>query len=110
MPDDLLQSTDTSSVVSTVLVQILKSSVFVNLALMAFNLLPIAPLDGSNILRQFIPYRYEDRYNEFARISPFILIGLIVLENISSIHILSAWVFGIMSAVLTVFDTIGSFL
>ena len=37
------------------LTQVLVSLLFVNLGLMAFNLLPVAPLDGSKILQSFIP-------------------------------------------------------
>ncbi|HVW66936.1 MAG TPA: site-2 protease family protein [Candidatus Peribacteraceae bacterium] len=90
----------------TILIQILNASLFVNLALMAFNLFPVAPLDGSNIVRQFIPYQYEERYEDFVRIGPYILIGLIVAEMFLPIHILSAWVFGIMQFVLNIFNLI----
>jgi Zn-dependent protease len=94
-----------------VLAQILGSSLFVNLGLMAFNLLPIAPLDGSNILRMFIPYHLEDRYDDFVRIGPFILLGLLLFESFLPVQILSGWVHNIMSAVLFVFEaTIGTFL
>lgn len=89
-----------------VLLQILRGSLFVNLALMAFNLFPLAPLDGSNIIRIFIPAHLERRYEEFARISPFILLGLVLLP----IPFLSAWVFGIMDSVLTGFTWVGQML
>jgi Zn-dependent protease len=89
-----------------VLAQILGSSLFVNLGLMAFNLLPIAPLDGSNILRMFIPYRLEDRYEDFTRIGPMLLLGLIVVESFLPVRILSTWVFGISSGVLAAFEAV----
>jgi Zn-dependent protease len=98
----------TGSTGFNVLLQILQSSLFVNLALMAFNLFPIAPLDGSNIVRVFIPLRFEERYDDFTRIGPYILIGLIILETVLPIHILSGWVFGIMSAVLAAFEYIAT--
>jgi Zn-dependent protease len=82
-----------------IVAMILGSSVFVNLGLMAFNLLPIPPLDGSNILRLFIPYRLEDQYEQFLRIGPFILLALVFLP----IPFLSQWVHGIMTFVLTGF-------
>lgn len=94
----------------TVLVMILRTSIFVNLALMAFNLLPLAPLDGSNILRMFIPRMQQDRYEDFVRIGPWILLGLIIFESFLPIQIISGWVYTIMNAVLQVFVAAASML
>lgn len=91
------------SVGATLLLQILRSSLFVNLALMAFNLFPIAPLDGSNVLRLFIPWQHERRYEEIMRLGPFILLFLIFFESLLPFRILSGWVHGIMEAVLSLF-------
>lgn len=93
----------------TVLLAILRDSLFVNLALMAFNLFPVAPLDGSSIVRIFIPLRMEERYEDFIRIGPWILLGLIIFESFLPIPLLSGWVFGIMEGVLNVFGFIVSF-
>lgn len=79
------------------------SSLRLNLALMAFNLLPIPPLDGSNILRMFIPWRLRDQYEEAMRYGPWILLGVILVESFLRIPILSAWVGGIANAVVMVF-------
>lgn len=104
--DSLLGNVTGASPGWTILLQVLTDSLFVNLALMAFNLLPVAPLDGSNIVRQFIPYRFEDRYEDFVRIGPYILIALILVEMFLPVHILSVWVFGIMQFVLNIFNLI----
>lgn len=88
------------------LIQLLQGLMFINLILMAFNLLPIAPLDGSNILRLFIPYSQEDAYDNLMKYGPYILLGIIVAENILHIRILSWWVFGIMEFVLRGFDAV----
>lgn len=103
---DLLGGVNTGSAATTVVLQILASSLFVNLALMAFNLLPIAPLDGSNVLRNFIPRRQQDKYDEYLRIGPFILLGLIIAESILPIAIISTWVFTIVNAVLNGFAAV----
>lgn len=64
----------------------------VNLALMAFNLLPVPPLDGSNILRLFLPWRMRDRYDELFGYGPWIIIGVLFAESFLGIPIISAWV------------------
>lgn len=92
----------------TVLLAILRDSLFVNLALMAFNLFPIAPLDGSSIVRLFIPLRMEERYEDFIRIGPWILLALLLFESFLPVPLLSGWVHGIMEAVLTAFGFIAS--
>lgn len=52
------------------------AGVFVNLVLMAINLLPVPPLDGGRILTGLLPLPMA---RAFARIEPFGLIILIVL-------------------------------
>lgn len=81
----------------------LLASLQVNLALMAFNLLPVPPLDGSNILRMFIPWRYREQYEETMRYGPWILLGLLMAESFLNVPILSAWVLGIVRVVLGIF-------
>lgn len=82
--------------------EVLANMLFINLALMAFNLLPIAPLDGSKILQAFIPLRYEDVYERFMARGPMILLGLIVAERALNISILTTWVSFIIDGVLRV--------
>lgn len=95
---DLLHGTSTGSPGLTVILMILQGSLFVNLALMAFNLFPIAPLDGSNVLRLLIPLRFEDRYDDFMRVGPYILLFLLIFESFLPFPFLSAWVRWIMDA------------
>src|SRR5246127_1838276 len=52
--------------------------IFINLLLFVFNLIPLPPLDGSHILRHFLPYRAAqvyDRMGMFALILLFLLGG-----------------------------------
>jgi Zn-dependent protease len=96
--------------VQGLLLQVLASSIFVNLGLMAFNLLPIAPLDGSKIVEPFVPLRYQDAYDEAMRRGPMILIMLLLAEHFLNFPIISAWVIGIMQGTLTALTVAAGFL
>ncbi len=52
--------------------------IFINLLLFVFNLIPLPPLDGSHILRHFLPYKVAqlyDRMGMFALLILFLLGG-----------------------------------
>lgn len=106
----LLSNTSDQTPAMAVLLGVLRDSLFVNLALMAFNLFPIAPLDGSNILRTFIPRHLQDRYEDFVRIGPWILLGLLLVESFLRIPLLSVWVHSIVNAVMLAFGWVISLL
>lgn len=57
--------------------------VFVNLILGAFNLLPIPPLDGSNVLAYFLPPQMAYKYMSMGRYGFVILIGIILIGRYS---------------------------
>ncbi len=99
-PWNLLRITETGSVWRAFIVQLLGASLFINLGLMAFNLLPIAPLDGSKVLQAFVPLKYTDRYEEFMRIGMYVLLALFVGEVLLGIPSLSLWVTTIMEWML----------
>jgi len=64
---------------------VIKWGIFINLILMAFNLLPIPPLDGSKVFAYFLPGDYYYRYLGNERFGFFILIILLWL------HLLDLW-------------------
>ena len=80
--------------------QILANLLFINLGLMAFNLLPIAPLDGSKIIEPIIPERYHLEYAWFLQNGPYILIAILLVERLLNIPILLTWISVIMDGVL----------
>ena len=63
-------------------------SLQINLALAIFNVLPIAPLDGSKILFGLLPSKHEGKIYFLERYGPFILIGLIVFGKFTGVSIL----------------------
>lgn len=63
-------------------------SLQINLALAIFNVLPIAPLDGSKILFGLLPAKHEDKIYFLERYGPFILIGLIIFGRATGVPIL----------------------
>lgn len=79
---------------------------WLNLGLMAFNLLPIAPLDGSNILAMFIPYQQEEAYEQYLRQGPLILLFLLVAERLLGLPIIVSWISVIVQPILTVMEKI----
>jgi len=70
--------------------------ILINLLLFVFNLIPIPPLDGSHILRHFLPYRAVQLYDRMG------MFGLILLFLIGGSFIFSVF----FSPLLSVFNRI----
>jgi len=85
------------------LIVFLSSLFFINIMLMVFNLIPIPPLDGSQILFTVLPPRYDNIKFFLTKNGIFILIGLLIFDNITGI--------GIFRGIFTfVFNLIGRIL
>ena len=84
--------------------ELFQSMLFLNLGLMAFNLLPIAPLDGSKILAMFIPMKHEEVYERFLARGPMILLGLLIAERVLQIPLIIGWVSLVTAPVLRVME------
>jgi len=63
------------------LIAFLAQMLVVNLILGIFNLIPVAPLDGSKILFNLLPPRFDDIAEKLDRWGPYLLILLLLLEN-----------------------------
>ena len=63
-------------------------SLWLNLSLAIFNILPLAPLDGSKILSGILPDRFAKQIYLLERYGPVLLIGIIIFSYISGVPIL----------------------
>ena len=70
---------------SSLILQIIEVIVEINLLLIAFNIIPIPPLDGSKLIMYFMSYETRAK---FERIGPFLLIMIILLGNFTSSSLL----------------------
>lgn len=61
-----------------------------SMSLMAFNLLPIPPLDGFHVLERLLPVKvtYSDGFRKFVRYGPMVLLILIIIGDFGNINIL----------------------
>lgn len=70
-----------------------------SLMLLAFNLLPIPPLDGFHVLEELLPYRIRSKegYRKFEMFSPYAIWVLFIMSNFSG--------FNILGTVITLIET-----
>ena len=61
--------------------KILFFAVLTNFVLFFFNLLPVPPLDGGHVAQSFMPYRHRDKFDNFARYSPFIVLAFMLIPQ-----------------------------
>ncbi len=65
----------------------------INLTLMLFNLLPIAPLDGEKIAQYIWPPSWGRLLEQISRYGPMIFMGLIFLGYLTRINVLGAMIY-----------------
>lgn len=61
----------------------------INLGLMAFNLIPVPPLDGYRFVYTFIPYKMRNAFNSLVKYTSYAFLLLILLENFTHVSLLS---------------------
>ncbi|WKZ24091.1 MAG: site-2 protease family protein [Candidatus Dojkabacteria bacterium] len=82
------------------MVTFLTVMLFINTSLMLFNLLPVPPLDGSNIVEAFLPRHWRAGWSNLAQYSPFLLI-LLVLPISPAFEIFRSFWYNLLSTVLS---------
>jgi len=75
---------DENTIFSTIM-QVFNSTVWINVVLFVFNLLPIPPLDGSHIFFSALNLKHTDFYQKFYFYSRFLLPILIITDSLSKI-------------------------
>jgi len=76
-----------------VLLNMMRSSITINLVLAVFNLLPIPPLDGSKMVTTFLDYNQARKYEQLGQYS-MLLILVFWMTNLFSYIMLPAIMFG----------------
>jgi Zn-dependent protease len=79
-----------------VYLQALVWMILLNIGLGLFNLLPIPPLDGSHVLENVLDPNSAQKYREFGRYGPLVLIGIVMLDNYAHTGIISRILIGPM--------------
>ena len=69
--------------------QFLLYFVFTNLGLMLFNLIPLPPLDGEEILEFVLPPALGSSWQRIKPYGPYILMGLFVLGPLVGFNVIS---------------------
>ena len=70
--------------------QFLFQFIYINLILMIFNLIPVAPLDGDKILEYFLPPSMSQVFDTIRPYGPYILMVLIFVLPFAGIDVLGA--------------------
>jgi len=67
---------------------LLAEFIFINLLLMFFNLIPIAPLDGEKVAEYFLPPAGQRMLDRIRPAGPALLLGLIVLGSVAGLDLI----------------------
>jgi Zn-dependent protease len=79
--------------------------VHLNMVLIAFNLIPIPPLDGSHVMKYLLPASWSFRYMQLSRYGILVLILLLYVTP----NVLSVWLFPAQYAGARMLQTVDRF-
>lgn len=87
---NVIAGTGPASVAVSTLVLAFSYTMQFSLMLLAFNLLPIPPLDGFHVLEELLPYRLRSKegYRKFEMFSPYAIWVVFILSRATGLNIL----------------------
>ena len=77
----------------TAILSVFYYSALFNFGLGLFNLIPLPPLDGSNVVMCLLPNRLAAKYSKVRYYSRYIFLGLIILQNIPKLEVIPQIIF-----------------
>ena len=89
----ILRFVELPLMIETVILLIFTYSIMINLGLGLFNLIPLPPLDGSNIVICTLPNNLAAKYSKLRFYSRYIFLGLILLQYVPILEIIPTIVF-----------------
>jgi Zn-dependent protease len=75
---------------------------YTNLGLMIFNLLPLPPLDGEEILIYLLPLEWEEKWATIRPYGPYLLIFLLLIGPMVGFNLVSTLISPLIQAIARV--------
>ena len=92
-----------------ILYQVGQAGVAINVVIMAVNMLPIPPLDGSKIVSGVLPKTLVNRYIHLERYGFILILGLIVVEVVFKVPVFSTLLFLLVKPFMFVLENLFKF-
>lgn len=87
--------------IGLIILTLIQTTIIINIGLGVFNLIPLPPLDGSKVLKHFLPYKVRDWFERYSQVFYIIFVVLWVtdLAGIIISPVISAVYTGIVSLI-----------
>lgn len=96
------------STVFLIIMEIIRSTIMINIGLGVFNLIPLPPLDGSKVIKPILPYKAKVWFENNEKIFYFIFIMLWILETTDFTNITGKIISPIINLIYTALMNLGS--